>query len=325
MAIATGMGESDGMESPSDRTLGPVTRGLAGIADHGRSCLVLGLLAGLALPNVAVWLASYLPGLVALLLFLTAFRVSAPKALGQIGAGRGVFKKIIVLQVTLPLTLLGTLLLLDVQITPFLLAAILMLSAPSVTGAPNFAIMNGADPAPAMRILVVGTALFPFLVLPVFWLLPQLGGAEGVIASALLVAVILASVGAGFATRHMARSRIAAEHERALDGLTALALTVIVVGLMAGLGPLLREDPLRLMGWACAVFCLNIGLQAVAFYVYRGPDRVAVSMIAGNRNVALFLIALPEHVIEPLLSFIGCYQIPMYLTPIVMKRLHDRA
>ena len=194
-----------------------------------------------------------------------------------------------------------------------------------MTGAPNFAIMNGADPAPAMRLLVIGTALFPVLVLPVFWLLPQLGGAEGLRASMILVFVILASVGSGFALRRVFDGQIGQVEERALDGVTAIALAVIVVGLISALGPLLRENPFRLAGWVIAVFCLNIGLQVAVFYMYRGPARVALSMIAGNRNVALFLIALPEHVIEPLLIFIGCYQIPMYLTPLIMKPLHDRA
>jgi ACR3 family arsenite transporter len=34
----------------------------------------------------------------------------------------------------------------------------------------------------------------------------------------------------------------------------------------------------------------------------------------------LFLVALPETVTAPLLVFIGCYQIPMYLTPLVTGR-----
>ena len=43
---------------------------------------------------------------------------------------------------------------------------------------------------------------------------------------------------------------------------------------------------------------------------------------AGNRNIALFLVALPPEVTDPILIFIGCYQIPMYLTPMVMARLY---
>lgn len=51
---------------------------------------------------------------------------------------------------------------------------------------------------------------------------------------------------------------------------------------------------------------------------------VPLSIIAGNRNIALFFVALSDEVTAPLLIFIGCYQIPMYLTPILMKPLHAR-
>jgi len=55
-----------------------------------------------------------------------------------------------------------------------------------------------------------------------------------------------------------------------------------------------------------------------------GKHRLAVplAIIAGNRNIALFLTALPTPVTDPLLLFIGCYQIPMYLTPILLGRFY---
>jgi hypothetical protein len=249
-------------------------------------------------------------------------RVGAGDAIGELARSRRVLGQVLILQAVAPFGLLVVLLSLDAEITPFLLAVVLMLSAPSVTGAPNFAIMTGDDPAPAMRILVLGTALFPILVLPIFWLLPQLGGTAGLWASARLVAVILIAVGAGFAVRHLASDRIGPAQIRAFDGLNAFALGVIVVALMSAIGPLLQENPGRLMTWLIAVFAVNFGLQLFVFASYRGEGRAAVSMIAGNRNIALFLIALPETVVDPLLIFIGCYQIPMYLTPILLRRLY---
>lgn len=306
-------------------TTHPVTTVLNVVARYGRWCLVLGLLAGFLLPDLAAVIRPLIPVFVGLLLFLTAFRIGARAAFGTLAEGGQAMRRVLVLQLLLPLTAVLITLALATDIPPFLLASILMLAAPSVTGAPNFAIMNNQDPTAAMRILVIGTALFPLLVLPVFWLLPQLGGAEGIWASLRLITVILVSTGLGFALRHRLNRTIRPEHIRAVDGLSALALGIIVVGLMAAIGPLMRDDPIQLTGWIVAVFCLNFGLQLVAFYVYRGAGRSAVSMIAGNRNVALFLVALPDHVTQPLLIFIGCYQIPMYLTPILLRRLHDRA
>lgn len=303
----------------------PVTTVLNVVAHYGRWCLVLGLLAGFLLPDLAAVIRPLIPVFVGLLLFFTAFRIGARAAFGTLAEGGQATRHVLVLQLVLPLTAVLITLAVTTEIPPFLLAAILMLAAPSVTGAPNFAIMNNQDPTAAMRMLVIGTALFPLLVLPVFWLLPQLGGSEGLWASLRLIAVILVSTGLGFGLRRRFDYLIRAEHIRAVDGLSALALATIVVGLMAAIGPMLREDPLQLSGWIIAVFALNFGLQVIVFYIYRGVGRSAVSMIAGNRNVALFLVALPDQVTQPLLIFIGCYQIPMYLTPILLRRLHDRA
>ena len=43
---------------------------------------------------------------------------------------------------------------------------------------------------------------------------------------------------------------------------------------------------------------------------------------AGNRNIALFLVALPAEVMAPLMIFVGCWQLPMYLTPMLLRRLY---
>ena len=295
------------------------------LARHARLCLVLGLVAGFASPALSELIRPLLPQWVACLLFLTAFRIGPRRAFGTLSQGRRAVKQVLVLQLLLPVGAVLVVTALMPEITPFLLAAMLMLAAPSVTGAPNFAIMTGQDPTHAMRIMVIGTALFPLLVLPVFWLLPQLGGAEGLGASLRLVVVILGAAGSGLVLRHMLDHAVEENHTRAIDGLNALILGIIVIGLMSAIGTLLRDDPARLLIWILAVFALNFGLQLIGFYVYRGEGRSAVSMIAGNRNVALFLVALPENVTQPLLIFIGCYQIPMYLTPILLKRLHDRA
>ncbi|MGY9045670.1 hypothetical protein P775_07305 [Puniceibacterium antarcticum] len=300
------------------------------LARHARLCLVLGLLAGLALPDVARAMRPWLPELVALLLFLTALRVGPRAALGGLALGRRSLSVVLVLQVALPLTALLLFALFGVLDTPFGLAVLLMLAAPSVTGAPNFAIMAGQDPAPAMRVLVLGTLLFPLTVLPLLLMLPQLGGTGAALRAVVwLIAITMLAVAGGFACRTILLPRPSDAQIRALDGISALALAVIVVGLMSAIGPLLRSDPTRLTLWLLAVMAVNFGLQLASFALMRrrwsGEGwAVPVSIIAGNRNIALFLVALPAGVTDPLLLFIGCYQIPMYLTPILLRRLYDR-
>ncbi|AHD01552.1 hypothetical protein [Leisingera methylohalidivorans] len=303
-------------------------RALAFAARHERAALVLGLLAGLSLPGLAAALKPWLPEMVAGLLFLNAYRIGLRKAAGGLADGIGTLKAIAFLQVALPLLALGLASLFGVAQTPAAVALILMLSAPSVTGSPNITALMSHAPEPAFRLLITGTALMPLTVIPVFLLAPGLGDLGGVLhASARLIGAIGVTVLAAFLLRRLTLPNLRAEQAKAIDGLTVIALSVIVVGLMAALGPALRTDPLLVLQWLGFALAANLGLQALTFAVMRrraGSGAVPCAVVAGNRNFALFLIALPAATTEPLLIFLGCYQIPMYLTAILMKPLYGR-
>ncbi|KIC30717.1 hypothetical protein [Leisingera sp. ANG-M6] len=304
-------------------------RALAFAARHGRAALVLGLLAGLLLPSLAAALQPWLPQMVAGLLFLNAYRIGLRKAAGGLADGIGTLKAITLLQVALPLLALGIAALFGVAQTPAAVALILMLSAPSVTGSPNITALMGHAPEPAFRLLITGTALMPLTVIPVFLLAPGLGDLGEVLrAAGRLIGAIGLTVAAAFLLRRLTLPQMREDQAKAIDGLTVIALAVIVVGLMAALGPALRMDPLLVLQWLGFALAANLGLQALVFAVLRrraGSGAVPVSVVAGNRNFALFLIALPAATTDPLLIFLGCYQIPMYLTAILMKPLYGRA
>lgn len=299
---------------------------LGHIARHGRYGLVIGLLAGLALPDLALVLKAWLPEMIGALLFLTALRIGAKQAFGSVGALGQTFRVLIAYQVVLPVLALAVFWVFGLAATGVALVVVLALAAPPITGSPNFTILLGHDPAPALRLLVLGTAVFPVTVLPVFWMLPILGSATAALAaSAWLMTVIAVSVGAGFVVRNVAFRSLGPDTVNAIDGLTVIMLAVIVVGLMSALGPAIRTQPYVFATWLALAFLLNLGMQIAAYRVLREtPSGVPVSIIAGNRNVALFLVALPPQITDPLLIFIGCYQLPMYLTPILLRRLYVR-
>ena len=130
-------------------------------ARHGRWCLVLGLIVGVTVPSLALVLKAWLPPLVALLLFLAAFRIGPSDALGSISAARTGLLSVVALQCLVPLIFLGLVTSLGVQDAPLALAVALALSAPALTGSPNLTILLGHEPAAAMRLALLGTALFP--------------------------------------------------------------------------------------------------------------------------------------------------------------------
>ena len=275
------------------------------------------------MPGLAQVLKPWLPELVAFLLMLSAVRIGLRAALGSLADLRETAAVISVYQLALPLCGLVLIFLLGLSTSPLALALVLMLSAPSITGSVNFTALMGHDPAPPMRLLIFGTAIFPLTVLPVLWLMPGLGDTSDVLKAALRLLVVIAiSVGIGFAFRRMVLGVPTERQTRALDGFSAIVLAVMVVGLMSALGPALRTDPAEVAYWLVAVLVANFSLQTLAYLSGRSPG---ASVVAGNRNVALFLVALPPEAVDPLLIFIGCYQIPMYLTPIVMDRLYRKS
>ena len=303
-----------------------MTTALLAIARHARAVLVAGLVAGLALPDLAAALKPWIAEFVLALLFVAALRVGACAALGALGDLGGALAATLALQVATPLAML--LALAAVGATgPVATGLVLMAAASPISGAPNLTVMTGNDPAPALRQLVVGTALLGVTVVPVFWLARDLGDAASVArtAGALLLS-ILAAGGLGFLARAALLRDPGTEAIRAIDGLSALLMAVVVVGLMAAVGPAITAAPGLLALTLAAAFAGNIGLQLAAAAALRGraPERLVapLAICAGNRNIALFLVALPPETTDPLLLFIGCYQIPMYLTPILLGRLY---
>ena len=295
-------------------------------ARHGRLLLVLGLIGGFTLPGLAQAMKPALPAMVAGLIFISALRIGWRAAVGNVAEAGDSLRRVLILQIAVPLGVLGVLSFVSIP-AAVLIAVILALCGSSISGGPTFSVMLGHDPAPAMRLLILGTALLPLTILPIFWLTPALGSPVDVIMAALrLTAVIGVCVALAFWLRHRFFPDPKPKTVAALDGLAALSLAIIVVGLMSAVGPTLRSDPGALIGWLALACGVNFGMQILSYLLLRPkPDAAPVSIVAGNRNIALFLVALPTEITDQILIFIGCYQVPMYLTPLVMRPLYGRA
>lgn len=304
-----------------------IARFLHASARNGRLLLVAGLVAGIGLPALALQLRPWLQELVALLMFLAALRIGPKNAIGALRDIPAVSVVTLVYQVALPLLLVFVFSVLGMMDTLLATAIILMAAASPVSGSPNLTIMVGGDPAPALRLLVISTAVLPLTVIPVFYWVPAFGSPLSVLwASGKLLMVIAAATILAFAMRTYFLKAPQQSTITAIDGCSALAMAVIVVGLMSSVGSTLAENPLVFFKWLIAAFAINFGLQFLAFWTLKGTrfktEIVPYSIIAGNRNIALFLVALPSETIDPVLLFIGCYQIPMYLTPILLRKLY---
>ncbi len=298
-------------------------------AKHGRLVLVVGLAIGIAFPQAAIAMKDWIAELVAGLLFVAALRVGPRQALGALADLKTSAGFLLVYQIAFP----------TVAVIAFALAGwkgalatgiILMLAAPPISGSPNLTLLTGNDPAPALRQMVLGTALLPLTVIPVLWLAPALGDVAAVLAaSARLLLIILCATGTAFLIRGLLLRSPSHTTLAAIDGLSAITMAIVVVGLMSAVGPALTSAPADFLTALLAAFIANFGLQvAMVLVLDRSRWRrltAPMAIVAANRNIALFLTALPAAVTDPLLLFIGCYQIPMYLTPVLLGRLYRPA
>jgi hypothetical protein len=295
---------------------------------QGPLVLIAGLVVGLLSPASAEIIRPWIGALITLLLVVTGARVGLKAAFGVLRDLGPVLRRIGAFQVAMPLLALLSFLAMGVSDHPLALAVVLMLAAPSVTGAPNFAIMAGARPEAGLRLLVLGTAVFPITAFVVFLFINSgsTGAAMALRQSLGLLVVVVGAVGLGFLLRRVFPTLADDAKRGGLDGFAALLLAVLVIGLMSEIGPLLRADPLSLVGWILATCAINMGL-VIATYVFCKRFQVAhataTAIYAGNRNIALFLVVLPNEIAAPIMVFVGCYQIPMYLTPLLARRLRQ--
>lgn len=286
-------------------------------------------MAGLLLPTLAAAMAAWLPVMVATLLTVTALRIGHTSARGAARDLRWGLGAVLILQLALPLVCLGALTLAGLADTPAALALILATSAPAIAGSTNLALLLGLDAGRMMQIMVLGTAAFPFTVLPILMLVPQIGALPDVMASAgIVLLVILAATTVGFFLRAALYPSPTPSQIKTLDGASVLAFCVIVIALMAPLNAAIRDAPAQVALWALLAFTVSYGLQVATLMVLRRtamrPVAGPLAIGAGNRNIALFLVALPPDTIAPLLIFIGCWQLPMYLTPILLPPVYRK-
>ena len=297
------------------------------IAKNGHIVLVLGLIGGLVFQGLASAMRPWLSELVMLLLAFAALRIGFPDAVKVLGLIKETLLIVFVFQVIFPLLGVGFFISLGLGGTVVALVITMVLASPSITGVTNFAILLGHRPEPTFRVLVIGTLCLPITIIPVLWFLPAAGSLNQVIWISIELSTLMGlSIALGFIFRAVVIPELSSDQKTALDGGSTVLLAVIVVGLMSSIAPTFNENPKTLVFWLLIAFSVNYGLQLITHMIFLmvGLDRqdASIAIVAGNRNVAIFLMAAAVSDSEEFLIFLSCYQVPMYLTPILMRRMY---
>lgn len=297
------------------------------IAKNGHIVLVLGLIGGLVFQGLASAMRPWLSELVMLLLAFAALRIGFPDAVKVLGLIKETLLIVFVFQVIFPLIGVGFFISLGLGGTVVALVITMVLASPSITGVTNFAILLGHRPEPTFRVLVIGTLCLPITIIPVLWFLPAAGSLNEVIWISIELSTLMGlSIALGFIFRAVVIPELSSDQKTALDGGSTVLLAVIVVGLMSSIAPTFNENPKTLVFWLLIAFSVNYGLQLITHMIFLmvglGRQDASIAIVAGNRNVAIFLMAAAVSDSEEFLIFLSCYQVPMYLTPILMRRMY---
>lgn len=208
------------------------------------------------------------------------------------------------------------------------IAMILQAAAPPVISAPTLAALMGLDAALSLATLVVCTAATP-LTAPVFATLfvgpgmaisPVALGAKlfGLLAGAALVATLI---------RRLAGKEWVARQSERIDGLSIAALFFFAVGLMDGVLASIVNEPLKVLALTLLSFALSLGLVGLTTLVFARlgvGQALALGLAAGNRNMGLMLAAAGAAVPDLTWLYFAIAQLPIYLTPALLKPLARR-
>lgn len=210
------------------------------------------------------------------------------------------------------------------------LGAALVISATgcAATSSPAFARLVGLDGEISLVVAVVTTLLVPFTAPPLALGLMGIDLAislQGLMARLALVVGLPLLISIGI--RRVVRQETLARFGPAVDGGVVWLVVIYGFGVMDGMLAKLLAEPAWVMGGLALAFAGNFGmnlLTALAFLAAGRRVALAGGLLAGNRNMALYLAVLPAATDERILLFFALCQFPLFLSPFLLRPIYRR-
>ena len=297
------------------------------LGQHATVFLAGGVLVGLLVPQLATLARPMLiPGLlIPLVIALLRLDWSALAAYAR--------RPGVVLLITAGLLLLSPVLmwlaLKAFNLPPALAQGLTLMAAasPIVSGA-AISLILGLDTALAVVVIVITTALMPFLLpLVALWLLGLQIDIDLPTFMLRLALMVGGAFAAAFALRRAVPRRKLEANARMLDGASVATLMIFALAIMDGVTAVVLARPGYVLLVAVAAFCANIALQCLgtlAALRLGMRSAITVGLLAGNCNLGLVLVALADKAGIDLIVFFAIGQIPMYTLPVLLRPIYRR-
>ncbi len=305
---------------------------LAWLGRHGTVAVAISMLVGVALPPVGALIRPYFPETVIILLILSFLRVD-PAALWAQWARPGlVIAAAVWTMLVLPVLAMAILFgvgLVSQTAMPWssalFLALVLNVVAPPTFSSPSLAALIGLNGAISLGLLIVCTAVTPF-VAPA--LVAAFFGSDVTISPlALGLRLVLMLAGAAcvaLAIRAVAGQERVKRQTEYLDGLSVIVLYAFALALMGDVLENAIARPLLVLGLVALATAVSLALSALtvlAFLRAGWETALALGHAAGSRNMGLMLAATAGAVPELVWLYVGLAQFPIYLLPLPFQPL----
>lgn len=290
--------------------------------------LVGGIAFSLVVPALSAMTAPYLPAIVVGTLTMAFARIDLARTLGLWRRPDRIVISLVVLMVVMPVSLAYVLPSFGLP-AALSVALILLVAAPPLASGANFAFFIGLDAEFAVNLVLAGTFAMPFVTPFLAFRMLDLGLEVSVFDVFVRLAVTVGlAVVLGASIRILAGRERILRRAKTLDGIAAISMIVFLVAIMDGVPELIVNNGLGAAAMLAAGAAANFGFTLLALMAamvlpqrrdFKAAKGMAtVAMFAGNRNYGLLLTALPMPLYAEVAPFVALYQIPIYLTPLVM-------
>lgn len=298
----------------------------------GRNAMLVlpaGIVVALILPETDAPIKGIVPPLIAIIYAVTFIRMDLPALLRDMLKPMEIIRQLMIagfILIIMPLILIGGCMIAKVDIA-LLPSATWYAVAPPIASTAWICVIMGLRLATAMRIIVMTSLIAPFtgpFMLSI--ILPDAVSISSWTMFINLAAMIFAGLILAILGQMILGKAAISRHAPRFDGLAAITMLLFLIPVFNGIPRQMMLVPELALKILLLATILNFSSQIILMLVARlapthqGKDLASVlAVLSGNRNVGLYYGALPS---DPIFSmFTALYQVPLYLTPLLMSRV----
>ncbi len=289
--------------------------------------LAASILIGIALPPVAAFFKPFLLPIIFLLFLSAVLQVSFKDAAQAALKGRTSWIMLCWQLVLLPLIFYFFL-------KPFLspqlhLFAVVSMCAGSITATTALCRLFNLNSALSLVVGLAGAVLMP---LPLYVFLHLMAGAQTTINlynyGLRIVAFIFLPILCAWVLRKLISVETDFKLQQIMPRITLVLLVFFGLSVMDGVGAMMLDDTGRLLSYLGLAFGVSIFVQLLtvaALYFLGTRDATTGALLCSYRNMGMIAAIAGPSLGEDFFIYLGVWQLPMYILPLVMRRFYERS